>query len=221
MIQPTSRIWTVSACFLLAECAGYRGGWESVPYVGEQPPTLPEYRTPFEARKRSELKLPGVTLSVAIHNQTRTYDTQVYLFVLPLSVDSRTVQTQPGEPGRTRVSLSVSNTNGDLVFRPQAAKLFVAGKAVPALAAFEFGMWDAAGNRVTSGGTWAHRVIDEEQSLPEVGRTYHLSIDFPVPVPSPAESGIALDLSDALRAPGKPTIPIIRFNPTRWKQGYT
>lgn len=215
------QFWTISTCLLIAACAGFRGGWESVPYIGDTPPSLPAYRTPFEAQQRAELQLTGLTLGVTINNQTRTYDNQVYLYALPVSVDPRTVQTQRGEPGKTRVNLRVSRMSGEFVFRPQLARLVVADKVVSGVGGFEFGMWDPAGNRVGSDGTWAYRDVGEERVLSDAGRTYLLSIDFPVSVPSPAEPGISLDLSEALRAPGKPAIPLIRFHPTRWKEGYT
>lgn len=211
----------VSCCLALAACAGFRGGWESIPYVGDTPPSLPESRTAFEARQRSRLHLSGITLDVGLNNQTRAYDMHVILFALPVMIDPRTVQTQRVEPGRTRVSINVTGTDGDFVLRARQAKLIVAGKAVSAIGAYEFGMWDSAGNRVSSGGEWAHRPLDDEHAIGRGARSDLLSIEFPVPTPSPAEPGIALDLSEALRATGKPAIPLIRFHPTRWKEGYT
>ena len=216
-----SLAWIVVACAALAACAGFRGGWESVPYVGDTAPTMPEARTAYEARQRSELALPGVTLGVGIDNQTRTYDTQVYLFVLPLSIDPRTVRTRPVEPGRTRITVRVTGTAGDFVFRPQRARLVVAGRSVSATGGFEFGMWDAGGKRVASGGAWGDRPVPTELALADAARGYLLSIDFPVPTPDPQSTGIALDLSDALVAPGRPALPLIRFQPARWEEGYT
>ncbi|MOA70392.1 hypothetical protein D3C78_1992390 [compost metagenome] len=55
----------------------------------------------------------------------------------------------------------------------------------------------------------------------EVGRRYLLSIDFVTPVPSPQWRDITVDLSQALSAPNHPPLPLIRFVPLRWKQGYT
>lgn len=202
-------------------CAGYRGGWESVPYVGEVPPRLPGSRTPYEAQQRSEISLPGMKLGVSINNQLRTYDTQVYLFVLPVSVDPRNVQTHPVEPGKTRVMLRISDMTTDLTFRPRRAKLSVGSQVVEGVAGFQFSMWDDQGQEVSSGGRWEHRATGEEAVLGLRGKAYLLSIDFPVPAPSPEAANISLDLSEALSSPQLPPIPTIRFAPVRWKEGYT
>jgi|GEM_PF-2747993 len=205
----------------LSACAGYRGGWESVPYVGEVPPNFPEVTTAYEAYRRMELTFPGLTLSVGLGNRLRTYDTQVYLFVVPLSVDPRRVPTQSVDPAAARVLLRVTAADPGYVFLPQQARLTVNGETVAAKAAFEFGMWDAAGQRVASGGKWDHRPIGDTLALLESGRTYLLSIDFPVKAPSPESKGIVLDISEALRAPERPALPLIRFAPVRWNEGYT
>lgn len=208
-------------CLGLSACAGYRGGWESLPYVDAPPPPRPEARTAQEVRERSELRLPGITLGVGINNRARSYDTQVYLFVLPLAIDPRTVQPQVLDPGKTRITLRVSGTAGDFVLRPHLARLSVGGKTVSPVASFEFGMWDASGQRVASGGAWAHRPLPDEFPLVDASRTYLLSLDFPLPPPSPEDAQIVLDLGAALQAPGKPEIPPIRFQPARWTEGYT
>ncbi|HEU5297762.1 MAG TPA: hypothetical protein VFU71_23505 [Burkholderiaceae bacterium] len=205
----------------LCACAGYRGGWESVPYVGAPPSDLREYRTPFEAHQRSEFVLPGITLGVRINNQIQTHDTQVYLYALPLSIDPRTVHTQRVDPRSTRVTLRIAQHDGDFVFRPQMARLFVADKAVTGTRGFEFAMWDQSGHRVSSGGEWGDRPVPNEYPLTGSAKVYWLSIEFPEPTPSPEASDISLDLSSALHAPGVPAIPLIRFQPTRWKEGYT
>jgi len=186
---------------MLAACAGYRGGWESVPYIGDVPPT--------EAR---ELALPGLKLSVQIDNRLRTYDTQVYLFALPLSIDPRQVYVQNHQPGKTRVFVSVTPEAGDYVFEPAKAKLSVGGRHFAGAEGFEFGKWD---------GKWEHRPVGARFALHEGGRRYLLSIDFLTPVPSPESRDIVLDLSEALKSQAHPAVPLIRFAPVRWKEGYT
>jgi hypothetical protein len=57
--------------------------------------------------------------------------------------------------------------------------------------------------------------------LHAVQEQYLLSIDFDAPSPGPEVPDIAIDLSRALRAPGLAEVPLIRFVPVRWKEGYT
>lgn len=210
---------TILSLFL-AGCAGFQGGWESVPYVGDAPPQLPEAKTPYDSRERGKLSLPALTLAVSINNQVRTYDTKVYALV-PLSVDPRTVPTREIQPGRTRVTLQVSGMTADFVFHPRLAKLTAGDRVVEGVDGFEFGMWDSAGQRVSSGGRYDDRPTGDRLALQDRTRAYLLSIDFPLDPPSPESNDISLDLSRALVAPNVPALPLIRFTPGRWKHGYT
>lgn len=208
------------ASFLVASCAGYRGGWESVAYLGDtQPPVLAD--STARAPNPPELSVPGLNLQVTIDNQLRTNDTQVYFFALPLSVDPRNVYPKNVQPGRTRVFVTATPQVQGFVFRPADATLQVADKRYSGAAGFEFGLWDDKWNRVERGGRWEHRPIVSEYVLSEVGRRYYLSIDFMTPVPSPKTPDIVLDLSQALRSTTESPPPLIRFAPVRWKEGYT
>lgn len=205
----------------LAGCAGYRGGWDSVPYVGDTPPVLEPARTAFEARQRRELALPGLRLGVDLNNQTRTHDTQVMLVAVPVSVDPRTVPVQPAQPGRTRVSLLLSPLAGPVTVRPKQARLSVGGRVSTAAGGNQFGMWDAQGRLVDSGGRWEHRPLGEEATFAPRDRAWVLNLDFAVTTPSPESRDVVLDLSQAVVVPGQPALPPIRFTPVRWKEGYT
>lgn len=94
---------------LLSDCAGFRRGWESLPYVIKAPEQPPKYRIRFETLKRSVLKLPKINLGTAINNQVRTFDTHVYFYFLTLYINPKGVQTQKIEPGKTRITLRVSD----------------------------------------------------------------------------------------------------------------
>jgi hypothetical protein len=52
-------------------------------------------------------------------------------------------------------------------------------------------------------------------------KAYQLTLEFPIERVSPEGAAISLDLSDALRNNAQPAIPLIRFHPVRWKEGYT
>ena len=150
--------------------------------------------------------------AVQIDNRLRTYDTQVYLFVLPLSVDPREVYTQNHQPGKTRVFVSVTPEASGFVFEPTKATLTIGAQRFTGAEGFEFGKWD---------GKWEHRPVGAQFALHEPGRRYLLSIDFVAPAPSPESRDIVLDLSQALRSQAHPPLPPIRFAPVRWKEGYT
>lgn len=210
------------AVFLATSCAGYRGGWESVAYLGNTPPAVKADSMSSESLPDPpELNIPGLKLRVTIDNRLRTYDTQVYFFALPLSVDPRNVYSKNVETGKTRVFVTVTPLVPGFVFYPTFAVLHVADKHFIGAAGFEFGQWNDQWKRVERDGRWEHRPIERGYALSEVGRRYYLSIDFVTPVPSPETPDIVLDLSQALKSPTEPPLPLIRFAPVRWKEGYT
>lgn len=199
-------------CLSLTACAGFRGGWESRPYIAQAAASA--------ASESPVLDLPGLQLEVALPNRLRTYDTQVYLYVLPLVIDPRDAYMQKPRPGWTRVHLTVTPATADFIFHPAQARLQIAGKSYAGAAGFEFAQWDAQGLRVQQGGQYEHKPV-ASLSLAEAGRRYILSIDFPVDMPSPQGSELALDLSAALVSPAQPVLPLIRFQPVKWKQSYS
>lgn len=208
------------ALLMLGGCAGFRGGWESVPYIGDVAPTaLPD--AVQSTAVRLPLELPGLTLEVALDNRLRVYDTQVYFFALPLSADLNNTFDKNNNPQRTRLFVYVTAHEPGVIFRPTQAVLIVSGRRFTGVAASEFGQWNGEGRRVTEGGTWQRRPVGPERVLTNTGHRNYLSIDFETPPPSPESKDITVDLSRALIVPGHPALPLIRFAPVRWKQGYT
>lgn len=206
---------------LLSACAGYRGGWESLPYIGALPPAAGLNVTADEARLRRELVLPGLRLRVNLNNAVRTHDTQVYAGVLPLGLDPRAVPLQPAQPGLTQLTLSVWPQGGrSFVLRYPQARLRVGGRTVAAQAASVWGQWDAAGEPVERGGRYADRPLSSDHVLEARDRPHVLTLSFPIERPSPQDGDIALELGEALSHPGTPAIPRIQFQPSRWTEGY-
>jgi hypothetical protein len=201
---------------LLTACAGYRGGWESLPYVGEAPAAPPEFRTPFEARERSTLQFAGLTLGVNIHNQEQVYDRQVYMYVVPATSAGTASSAPKVDTGRTEVTVRVTAARDGFVFRPRLAVLGVAGSHVAAAHATEFGRGDPGG----APGVPGRQPAADAVAL-VVGKTHYFTLAFPMPVPSPQARDISLDLTKALQAPGQQALSLIRFLPVLWKQGYT
>jgi hypothetical protein len=210
----------VALCTTAAGCAGFRGGWESVAYTDRIASTTPQGR---HSAQGPELSLPGLKLHVSIDNRLQTYDTQ-FFFGLPLSVDPRNVYPKNHQRGKTRVFVNVTPQTGGFVFRPLLASLVVGGKRYPAMRGFEFGMWDAQGQQTDTGGVWEHRDVGPGVSLTQPRKRYLLSLEFDIPVPSPRSNDISLDLSRALQDLGNaedPPVPLIRFAPVKWEEGYT
>ena len=208
------RRWLTWLAAPLVGCAGFRGGWDSVAYIGAVPPADP--KGPSEP-----FALPGVMLRVTINNRLRTRDTQVMLYVVPTSIDPRDVYTSAPAPARTRVYLDTTPLTNGWVFRPlQAVLTFGAGRYV-ADAGHQFAQWDAEGRRVDRGGRYEHRPVPGERQLADIGRRHLLSVDFDTAVPEPTRSDIVLDLSRCLTAESQPAVPLIRFVPGRWEEGYT
>lgn len=208
------------AIALLAGCAGYRGGWKSVAYVGDAAPA-PEAAALDARDDRPTLQLSGLSLQVELDNQLRTYDRQVALFAVPVSVDPRKAYPKNVAPGKTRVFVTVTPAEAGFEFHPTQAVLAVGAAQAKGVAGYEFGLWDAQGQRVAEGGTWDHRPVGPDFVLTEPGRRYYLSIDFATPTPNPEAADITLDLSRALVSPRRPSLPLIRFMPKRWKEGYS
>ena len=175
------------------------------------------------SRRNPELSLPGLKLHVSIDNRLQTYDTQIF-FGLPLSVDPRNAYPKNHQRGKTRVFVNVTPQTAGFVFRPLLASLVVGGKRYPAMRGFEFGMWDAEGQQTDTGGVWEHRDIGAGVSLTQPRKRYLLSLEFDIPVPSPRSNDISLDLSRSLQdlgSVGDPPLPLFRFAPVKWEEGYT
>ena len=204
----------------LAGCAGYRGGWASVPYTGDRAPhptDLPESARLFDLE---EVKVPGTRLRASLNNRLRSYDYQVWFAVGPVSGDPRDALLGD-QDGKTRVYLSVTPQTAGFVFRGRAAKLEIDGRVYMPIAARRFGQFDAAGNVVERGGKWQYVELGPEFALTQPGTIYGPSLVFDVPVPAAETAKISIDLSEALRDPALPPMPLIRFQPVRWREGYT
>lgn len=210
----------LAVALLLAACAGYRGGWASVPYTGAVPPHPTELPESVRLFTLEEVKVPGMQLRVSLNNRLRTYDYQVWFFAVPVSGDARDVLLGD-QDGRTRVYLSVTPQVPGFVLRSAAVRLEIDGRVYDPVAARRFGQFDAAGNIVERGGKWQYVELGPEFALSRVGQLYALSLVFDAPVPNAETAKISLDLSDALRDPAGPPLPLIRFQPVRWREGYT
>jgi hypothetical protein len=208
-------MFAVAICFTLSSCAGYRGGWESIPYIGSPPPTPSVSRTNYERGERMRVALPGLSLEVMLNNMSLDSDTLVYAYVIPVPAPS--AGTPSDAPKKAKVTLFITPREEGYVFRPLLATLSVGGQTASALGGYTdakfIGFKDGKAVHAAP-----QRVADE--SPLSSGKSYIYDVEFPLPVPSPQAPDVALDLSRALQAPGQPTIPLIRFLPVRWGNWY-
>ena len=217
---PFSRLLLVGVALLQSACAGFSGGWESLPYVGDHPPPVPpEYRTPYEARMRNTLAFDGIRVEVDLRNQVRTSDMDVVLYVVPISIDPREVSL--GGRGRTRLELVIEAQRAGFKFVPGEVVLGTSRGPHRPVSAVNRKLLAAQGS---SGGVRGveSQPIERELVLAELNRPYVVILEFATEPPDPRSRDITLDLSNALQAPvpGK-SLPLIRFLPVRWQQGYT
>ncbi len=210
-----TRMLAVAICFSLSSCAGYRGGWENIPYIGTPPPTPSVTRTNYEAGKRQELALPGLRLSVRLNNPSLDSDTLVYAYVIPVPAPS--VGTPSDAPKKAKVTLFITPREEGYVFQPLLATLSVGGQTASALGEYTDARFIGFKDRVAVHAD-PQRIADE--SPLSTGKSYIFDVEFPLPAPSPQAPDVALDLPRALQAPGQPTIPLIRFLPVRWGNWY-
>lgn len=209
-----TRLVAVAMALALSACAGYRGGWESIPYVGTSPAVPPATRTSYEAGQRSELRLPGLTLSVTLNNQSIDSDTQVHAYVVP--VPGYSVDTPSESPKRARVYLYFEPHQEGFVFRPLLATLSVGGRPVSALGGFRTGEFLGFKHP----GMYGEPTRTADELTLSSGKGDRLFLEFPVATPSPQARDVVLDLSRALQAPGRAPIAPIRFLPVRWGAWY-
>lgn len=191
---------------ILSGCAGFRSGFASIPYIGENEPIAEERF--FEVYDHS-LALPGVKLDIGINNRIRTRDIAVMLLVVPISIDlfDKPYYT---ENDRFTISLSIIPKEPGFSFNPEGVT------ATVDLQSFKPVSTEFRGNISNAD---KPSEIDREISLTkDMYQAIIMTFDLPVPT---TDRNITLDISKALTHPKHPAIPVIRFKKVRWKQGYT
>jgi hypothetical protein len=234
----TLRVLLLVVLLGVTACAGYQGGFASVPYVGDQDVYIPDAMTKFELWSLGDLELPGVKLNVALNNTLQTYDYAVMAVVVPIHVDPFE-KNRSGESDRLQIVLYITPRLANLVFEPQRIVVSVDGQHLrPAVAwigdqekfkqlsqacyaaivaASKRG--DPAPRDCLHPAEYRNRV-DTAMPLASVGHVYWFTVAFDVPPPAP-DRAITLDLSQALHHPDLPTVPIIKFKKIRWSHSYT
>ena len=234
----TIRRALLSVSLALAACAGYQGGFASIPYVENQDIDIPLATTKFALWNLGNIELPGVKLYVALNDALQTYDYAVMAVVIPIHVDLAE-RTRSKESSRLHVTLHITSRLANIVFEPQRVVVSIDDQRLePAVA------WAEDYEKLkqlldycyTESITATHRGIptpkdclnpagyrnriDSATSLGAAGQIHRFTIAFDIPPPAPDRS-IALDLSQALHHPDMPQVPIIKFKKIRWSHSYS
>ncbi|WP_455377213.1 hypothetical protein [Petrachloros mirabilis] len=217
--------------FLLSGCGGFRGGIESVPYVGENPPEETDSRSTWF----HEINLPGITLSLSLNNKLRTYQYELMLFFIPTYLNFWN-EFQDRDAETPELSFYLIAHELDLKLDPWRLVITVDGKEFrptgvwvnnnererQVLDAYIKARRQSPGDRpppIPRSSEWRDAVTIPVMMKP--GETSpRFIITFPIPLPSP-ERALSLDLTGALEAPMISERPVIRFKPTRWSEGYS
>ncbi|WP_439859281.1 hypothetical protein [Pseudomonas sp. MBLB4136] len=207
--------WLLVVCALLAGCAGYRYGEVSHAYLEPAPAVATVVRG-----RQNWLEVPGARVRVELGNEVQHSEHQVILFIVPVMYDP--IDKPLYQAGRgARLLLEISPQAGAAGFRPEQVVLSIDGRehrpaGVQQLVAFDPGQYPLEGVRDAE----ERAPAGLDYPLQRAGRHYQFWLRFDAPMPAPSQD-IRLDLSRALRVPGQPAVPPIRFRVVPWKQSYT
>jgi hypothetical protein len=216
---------------LLPGCGGFRGGIESVPYVGEQEPQETSSRRPTP----HEITLPGLTARLSLNNTVRTYQYEVMLYLIPTYLNFWD-EFQHRDAASLELSLELTALESGVTIDPLQLVLTVDGKEFrptevwvnnldrerQALDAYVTARRQAPANKpppFPSSSEWRDAVTAPVKLRPGE-KSPRLLVMFPVPLPSP-KSTLSLDLGPALGTTMFPGKPVIRFKSMRWSEGYS
>jgi hypothetical protein len=216
---------------LLSGCGGFRGGIESVPYVGT---TGPQESAAHPAWPH-EVTLPDVTLRLSLNNAIQTYQYEVMLYVIPTYLN---FWDEFRNRNAESLELMVQVTARDMpvTFDPRQLLLTVGGKEVQPK-----GVW--VNNRERERQVIEDFVKARRQALPNhtpvtprasewrdaatdpaalrpMEQSPRYIVIFPLPLVSPEED-LALDINRALLEPRHSQIPPIHFKSMPWSEGYS
>jgi len=214
---------------LVSGCGGFRGGIESVPYVGAAQagehtshPSWPH-----------EIALPDVTLRLSLNNAVQTYRYEVMLYVIPTYVNLWE-EFRNRDAEALELSLQVIARASSLTFDPRELVLTMDGRDLR-----PSGVWVSNLERerqVLDAFVRARRRSDPPPPVPRATEwrdavkspvtlrsgeaSPRFIVTYPVPLVSP-EKDLSLDVAPAIVGTAPSGLPRIHFKPTRWSEGYS
>ena len=219
------------ALLLLSGCGGFRGGIESVPYVGEAVPLgSASLRTALR-----EIPLSGMTVAVSLNNGLQTYQYEVMLYVIPTYLNFRD-EFQHRDAKNLELTLQITAHNSGVTIDPRQLVLAVDGKELRPTAIWVnnreqerqvIDTYVAARQQAPSdhpppvprAAEWRTRVTAPAMVLP-----HEKSPRFIVVLPLqlvPPQRELSLNVNPAIVEPAGSDHSLIRFMPQRWSEGYS
>jgi hypothetical protein len=219
------------ALFLLTGCGGFRGGVESVPYVGDREPQQASTSRPWQ----HEITLPGLTLHLSLNNAVRTYQYEVMLYVIPTYLNFRE-EFQHRDAENVELALQITARDSGVTIDPLQLVLTVDGMELHPTSVWVNNL--KRERQIIDAFVKAQRQAPPDQpiSIPRssewrdavtapvtIGpgeKSPRFVVTFPAPLPSP-ERALSLNLSSAISKPLLFDKSLIRFKPLRWSEGYS
>jgi hypothetical protein len=216
---------------LLSGCGGFRGGIESVPYVGG---VEPQQNSPTHSWPH-EIRLPGLTLHLSLNNTVRTYQYEVMLYVIPTYLNLSN-EFQHHDAENFEIALQATAHDSAITIDPRQLVLTMDDKEFYPVAVWvnnmerERQVIDAylKARHQTAPDTppqpprsseWRDAITAPVTILPGE-KSSRFIVMFPVPTPSP-ERTLSLNLGPAIGESMPPDKSHIRFKPMRWSEGYS
>jgi hypothetical protein len=216
---------------LLSGCGGFRGGIESVPYVGS---VEPQQNSPTHSWSH-EIRLPDLTLHLSLNNTVRTYQYDVMLYVIPTYLNFSN-EFQHHDAENFEIALQAVAHDSAITIDPRKLILTVDDKKFRPASAWvnnmerERQVIDASikARRQTAPDTppqpphsseWRD-AITAPVTIHPGEKSSRLILKFPIPPPSP-ERTLSLNLGQAIGESIPPDKSLIRYKPMRWSEGYS
>jgi len=217
------------ALLLLSGCGGFRGGIESVPYVGDIKPQQTSTHQPHE------ITLPGLTFHLSLNNTVRTYQYEVMLFIIPIYLNFWD-EFQHRDAESLELTLQITAHDSDVTIDPRQLVLTVDGKEFSTSAvwvnnlererqvidAYVKARFQSQTNHppsVPRSSEWRDAVTTSVTLLPGE-QSPRFIVQFPVPLPSPT-SMLSLEINQALINFSHSPLPVIQFKSLPWAEGYS
>ena len=221
----------VLVLLMLSGCGGFRGGIESVPYVGDDEPQ----QTSTNRSWPHEINLPGLTLYLSLNNTVQSYQYEVMLYIIPTYLNfwdefqhgdaenvELTLQMTPHESSISIDPRKLVLTVDDREFRPIAVWVNNLERERQVIDAYVKARRQAPPDQppsIPSSSEWRDSVMAPVIIRPRE-KSPRFIVTFPAQLPSP-ERTLSLNLDTAIIEPLSFDIPLIRFKPMHWSEGYS